>query len=39
MCLAWKDIVIVSLNNFSLNHIDVEVIKSNDDRRWRLTGF
>ncbi|KAA3478183.1 reverse transcriptase [Gossypium australe] len=39
LCLAWKENVRISVQNFSKRHIDVRIDDQNTDQQWRLTGF
>ncbi|KAA3462519.1 reverse transcriptase [Gossypium australe] len=39
LCLAWKEVINVTLRNFSKNHIDVMVKEENSNQEWRFTGF
>lgn len=39
LCSAWKEDMVVDLQTFSKNHIDVLMYEMNGDKKCRFTGF
>lgn len=39
LCLAWQGNLVVSINSYSIRHVDVNLDDSKINKKWRLTGF
>nr|XP_023874998.1 uncharacterized protein LOC111987509 [Quercus suber] len=39
LALLWKDSMLVDVQTYSQNHIDVIVMEENGNKKWRFTGF